>query len=63
MIPFETITILQREGLRPPKTLTLAITGAVLAFANGVSLRAKFQSEVASTTTTYAATGTLRVMW
>jgi radical SAM protein with 4Fe4S-binding SPASM domain len=28
MIPFETITILQREGLRPPKMLTLAITGA-----------------------------------
>lgn len=28
MIPFETLAILQREGLRPPKTLTLAITGA-----------------------------------
>jgi radical SAM protein with 4Fe4S-binding SPASM domain len=28
MTPFETLGILQREGLRPPQTLTLAITGA-----------------------------------
>ncbi|HEY7745350.1 MAG TPA: radical SAM protein [Desulfuromonadales bacterium] len=27
MTPFETANILKREGLRPPKTLTLAITG------------------------------------
>jgi hypothetical protein len=38
-------------------------TSGELRFANGITLAAKFDGEFADGSSTYAGTGTLRVMW
>jgi len=51
------------NGALPAKDLALASAGAELRLANGVTLLAKFDGELANRVQTYAGTGTLRVNW
>src|SRR5262249_59180438 len=51
------------NGAVLPQNSALASAGGELRFANGVTLLAKFDGEVASHSSTYAATGTPRYRW
>jgi YVTN family beta-propeller protein/autotransporter-associated beta strand protein len=51
------------NGATPAKNSALASAGTELRLANGVSLIAKFDGELASHSSTYAGTGTLRYAW
>jgi outer membrane autotransporter protein len=51
------------NGATPAKNSALASAGTELRLANGVTLLAKFDGELASHSSTYAGTGTLRYAW
>ncbi len=51
------------NGAMPAKDSALASAGAEYRLANGVTLLAKFDGELASHSSTYAGTGTLRYAW
>jgi outer membrane autotransporter protein len=51
------------NGATPAKNSALASAGTELRLANGVTLLAKFDSEFASHSSTYAGTGTVRYTW
>ena len=51
------------NGAAPPTNLALLTSGAEYRMANGISLGAKFDTELASRSQTYAGTGTVRYTW
>jgi outer membrane autotransporter protein len=51
------------NGATPAKDSALVSTGAELRFANGVTLSGKFDGELASRSSTYTGTGTVRYAW
>jgi outer membrane autotransporter protein len=51
------------NGAAPPTNLALLSTGAEYRLSNGVSLGAKFDTELAAKSQTYAGTGTVRYTW
>ena len=51
------------NGARPAKNSALATVGPELRLANGVTVAARFDSELAAGSLTYAGTGTLRYTW
>jgi autotransporter-associated beta strand protein len=51
------------DGARPAADAALITAGSELGFANGVSLRARFDGLIASGASTYVGTGTFRIAW
>jgi uncharacterized protein with beta-barrel porin domain len=51
------------NGATPAKNSALTSAGAELRLANGLACLAKFDSELASHSSTYAGTGTVRYTW
>ena len=51
------------NGAAPATNLALVTAGAELRLANNVSVGAKLDGEFASTSQTYAGTGTVRYVW
>jgi outer membrane autotransporter protein len=51
------------NGAAPPANLALLTSGAEYRMAGGISIGAKFDTELASNSHTYAGTGTVRYTW